>query len=28
MNPLMAYAMKKIKVIGPMDDVIILKDFF
>ncbi|MGA1872648.1 MAG: SCP2 sterol-binding domain-containing protein [Thermoplasmatota archaeon] len=28
MNPLMAYAMKKIKVIGPMDDIMILKDFF
>ncbi|MBN1389044.1 MAG: SCP2 sterol-binding domain-containing protein [Candidatus Thermoplasmatota archaeon] len=28
MNPLMAYATKKIKVIGPMDDVMILKDFF
>jgi putative sterol carrier protein len=28
LNPLMAYAMKKIKVIGPMDDVMILKDFF
>ncbi|MBN1539966.1 MAG: SCP2 sterol-binding domain-containing protein [Candidatus Thermoplasmatota archaeon] len=28
LNPLMAYAMKKIKVIGPMDDIMILKDFF
>ncbi len=28
LNPLMAYAMKKIKVIGSMDDVMILKDFF
>jgi putative sterol carrier protein len=28
LNPLMAYAMKKIKVIGPMDEIMILKDFF
>lgn len=28
LNPLMAYAMKKIKVDGPMDDIMILKDFF
>ena len=28
MNPLMAYAMKKIKVEGPLDDVMILKDMF
>jgi len=28
LNPLMAYAMKKIKVIGQMDDIMILKDFF
>jgi putative sterol carrier protein len=28
LNPLMAYAMKKIKVKGPMDEVLLLKDFF
>ncbi|MFO8051300.1 MAG: SCP2 sterol-binding domain-containing protein [Thermoplasmatota archaeon] len=28
LNPLMAYAMKKIKVDGSMDDIMILKDFF
>lgn len=28
LNPLMAYAMKKIKVKGPMEEVILLKDFF
>lgn len=28
LNPLMAYAMKKIRVDGPMDDIMILKDFF
>jgi putative sterol carrier protein len=27
MNPLMAYAMKKIKAIGPLDEVMVLKDF-
>ena len=28
LNPLMAYAMKKIKVKGPMEEVLVLKDFF
>ncbi|HHD15774.1 MAG TPA: hypothetical protein ENK47_03615 [Euryarchaeota archaeon] len=28
LNPLMAYAMKKIKVKGPMEEVLLLKDFF
>ncbi len=28
LNPLMAYAMRKIKVDGPIDEVMILKDFF
>lgn len=28
LNPMMAYAMKKIKVKGPMDEVLLLKDFF
>jgi putative sterol carrier protein len=27
MNPLMAYAMKKIKAVGPLDEVMVLKDF-
>jgi putative sterol carrier protein len=28
LNPLMAYAMKKIKVKGPMEEVVLLKEFF
>ena len=28
LNPLMAYAMRKIKVEGPIDEVMVLKDFF
>jgi predicted aconitase with swiveling domain/putative sterol carrier protein len=28
LNPLMAYAMRKIKVEGPIDDIMILKDLF
>jgi putative sterol carrier protein len=28
MNPLMAYAMRKIKVEGPIDDIMVLKDLF
>ena len=28
LNPMMAYAMKKIKVKGPMEEVLLLKDFF
>jgi len=28
LNPIMAYAMKKIRVDGPIDEVMLLKDFF
>ena len=28
LNPLMAYAMRKIKIEGPIDEVMVMKDFF